>query len=142
MTHVDDTLRGEKVRRAALPWRRRIRNISRFDYTPGGGWKELWDDQFGWVILLPLFPLWLPAAFVGLLAMIELVCAVLWMPVAMAWRQVRSRWPVELLDADGRLLHRECARNWSQQATSTAGSAGPSQSGRSVELRQWLAAQE
>jgi hypothetical protein len=134
--------RGEQVRRAVLPWRRRIRNVSRFDFTPAGGWKELWDDPFGWVILFPLFPLWLPAVFVAFLAGLELVCAVLWLPVAMLWRKLRSRWPVELLAADGRLLHREYARNWyaAGDLASRLRRAIAERDGR--ELRQWLAAQE
>jgi hypothetical protein len=101
------------ARRAVLPWRRRIRDVSRFDFTPFGGIKRLSDDPFlGWVPVLVFFPLWLPAAFVGVLALVELLLAVVWLPVALVWRKARGAWPVELLDEDGRLLHREYAPSW------------------------------
>lgn len=100
------------VRRAVLPWRRRIRDVSRFDFMPLGGVKELVGDPFGWIPLILLFPLWLPAAFVGVLSVLELALELALLPVALLYRRGRRAWPVQVLDSRGQVVTRVDARSW------------------------------
>lgn len=93
------------VRRAVLPWRRRIRP-SRFDFTPGGGFGSLLDNPLGLLLAIVLIPLWLPAAVVAVPALVELLAELLLLPLALLVRRLRHRWPVQLLDG-GRVLRTE-----------------------------------
>lgn len=112
------------VRRAVLPWRRRIRP-SRFDFTPGGGFANLLEEPLGLLLAVVLVPLWLPAAVVTVPALAEVVVELLVLPFTLLVRASRHRWPVQLLE-DSRLLREETcpsygeagrlARRWRDEA--------------------------
>lgn len=91
------TVRAVGVRRAVLPWRRRI-HPSRFDFTPGGGFLNLLDEPLGLLLAVVLVPLWLPAAVVAVPALVELLLELVLLPFALLWRGLRHRWPVQVLD--------------------------------------------
>jgi hypothetical protein len=102
------------ARRGLLPWRRRITDASRFDYTPWGGVRELIHAPLGLgaIPIIVLFPCWLPAAFVWLLGLLELAAALLVLPFALVLRGVRGGWPVHVLDEEGHLVHTESLNSW------------------------------
>jgi hypothetical protein len=102
------------ARRSLLPWRRRITDAARFDYTPFGGVRELIHAPLGLgaIPIILLFPFWLPAAFVWLLGLVELAVALLVLPFALAVRSVRGGWPVHVLDGEGRLVRTESLDSW------------------------------
>lgn len=99
------------VRRAILPWRRRIRNISDFDFTPGG-YDQYGHDPISSALFVIMFPLWLPALVVLLVATIEFAIALPIVPVALVRRRMSRSWPVEVLDRRGRMLERSRHRSW------------------------------
>ena len=84
------------VRRAVLPWRRRIRP-SRFDFTPGGGFGNLLQEPLGFLLAIVLVPLWLPAAIVAVPALVELLVELVLLPFVLVARAVRRDWPVQAL---------------------------------------------
>jgi hypothetical protein len=102
------------ARRGLLPWRRRITDAGRFDYTPFGGVRELIHEPLGLgaIPIVLLFPLWLPAAFVWLLGLVELVVALLVLPFALVSRSIRGAWPVHVFDSDGVLTRTETCHSW------------------------------
>lgn len=99
------------VRRAILPWRRRIRNISDFDFTPGG-YDQYGHDPISSALFIVMFPLWLPALVVLVVATIELAVAIPFLPFALVRRRMRHSWPVEVLDRRGRVLERSRHPSW------------------------------
>lgn len=108
---VDGPTGRKLARRAVLPWRQRIRNISRFDFTPRGfgHWNQ---DILGFVLVMFMFPLWLPAALVGLIAGLELLVALPFLPFALLRRRLQHRWPVERFDERGRVTERTYHPTW------------------------------
>lgn len=99
------------VRRAILPWRRRIRNISDFDFTPGG-YDQYGHDPISSALIIIMFPLWLPALVVLVVATIEFAFALLFFPFALMRRRIRHSWQVEVLDRRGRALERSRHPSW------------------------------
>lgn len=108
---VDVPMGRRLARRAVLPWRQRIRGISRFDFTPKGfdHWSQ---DLLGGLLLLLMFPLWLPAAIVTLIAGVELLLTLPFLPIALLYRRLRHRWPVERFDERGRVVERTYHPSW------------------------------
>lgn len=101
-----------EVRRAILPWRRKIRNVSRLDFTPRGHAAYGHDPISGFLFLL-MFPLWLPALIAGLFAIVEFLLAAPFVPIALLYRKVRGAWPVELIDGRGHVMERTYHPSWS-----------------------------
>lgn len=102
------------VRRAILPWNRKTPDSARFNYVPER-WKRDLDgtsDPVSAVVTAVLFPLWLPALFVALGAVLECLIAILISPFALLYRFIRRRWPVDVLDRRNRLLGRRHASSW------------------------------
>lgn len=107
------------VRRAILPWRRRIRNISDFDFTPGG-YDQYGHDPISSALFIIMFPLWLPALVVLVVATIEFALALLFFPFALLRRRIRHSWPVEVLDRRGRVLERSRHLSWAAAGAQAA----------------------
>jgi hypothetical protein len=109
MTREDRAARRRRrtVRRAVLPWRRRVRP-SHFDFTPGGGFGALVGDPLGFILAAVLVPLWLPAAVVAVPAAVELVVALALTPVACLRRRVRQQWPVQVLEGSREVYRENC----------------------------------
>lgn len=99
------------VRRAILPWRRRIRNIEDYDWTPGG-WQQGTGDPISGVLLLLMFPLWILAIIAFLIAIVEFALALPFLPFALLQRRIRHSWPVEILDRRGGVLERSRHPSW------------------------------
>lgn len=99
------------VRRSLLPWRRKVRNISDYDFMPGG--MDSWSgDPISNAVAVLMFPLWLPAFIVFLVASVEFVLALPFLPFALLRRRLRGRWPVEVLDRRGRVLEHTDHPTW------------------------------
>lgn len=99
------------VRRAILPWRRKIRNIDDYDFTPGG-WQQGTGDPISGLLLLVMFPLWILALIAFLIAIVEFALALPFLPFALLRRRIRHSWPVEILDRRGRALERSRHASW------------------------------
>ncbi|MGQ0629997.1 MAG: hypothetical protein ACT4P1_03080 [Sporichthyaceae bacterium] len=57
-------------------------------------------------------PLALPAAIAGVLAGLERLLALPWLPVAWVYRRRRGMWPAERFDEDGRWVERTYHPSW------------------------------
>lgn len=99
------------ARRAMLPWRRKVRNISDYDFMPGG-WQSWGGDPIGTTVAMFMFPLWLPALIVFLVSAVEFFIALPLLPFALLRRRMVGRWPVEVLDRRGRVLERTTHPTW------------------------------
>lgn len=99
------------VRRAVLPWRRKVRNLSDFDFTPKG-FTHWSGDALGQVLLIFMFPFYLPVVLALVVGAVEFLLSMFVLPLALLWRKLRKVWPVEVLDRRGRPLERTTYSTW------------------------------